>query len=89
MIMRDILVYDRLLKDGPGNSTYGWRCVWTLSLPEAFLKRAYDIRMKYNPKERILSMKSSHYNSKKLMGNCEMCNNRGTSTSYESKTVSK
>jgi len=77
--VRDILVYDRLLKDGPGNSTYGLEVCKALSLPEAFLKRAYDIRMKYNPKEKdILSMKPSHYNSKKLMGNCEMCNNRGT-----------
>ena len=77
--MRDILIYDRLLKDGPGNSTYGLEVCKSLSMPEEFLKRAYEIRMKYNPKERdVLSMKSSHYNSKKLMGNCELCDTQGT-----------
>ena len=50
-IITDALIYDRLLKDGPGNSTYGLEVCKSLSMPDDFLKRAYDIRMKYNPKD--------------------------------------
>ena len=70
----DILVYHRKLKDGPGNSLYGLEVCKSLSLPTDFLEMANDIRMKYNPDtSSILSLKTSHYNSKKLVGLCEKC----------------
>ena len=71
---RDVLIYDRKLKDGPGNSMYGLEVCKSLSLPEDFLTAAYNIRMKYNPESRsLLSLKSSHFNSKKIMSLCEKC----------------
>ena len=71
---RDILIYDRKLKDGPGNSMYGLEVCKSLNLPDDFLTAAYNIRMKYNPESRsLLSLKSSHFNSKKIMNLCEKC----------------
>lgn len=77
---KDCLVYDRKLKDGPGNCMYGLEVCKSLSLPSDFMENAYNIRMKYNKGTgSILSLKESHFNSKKLMGLCEKCGkNMGT-----------
>jgi DNA mismatch repair protein MutS len=70
----DKLVYDRKLKDGPGDSMYGLEVCKSLSLPEDFLESAYQIRLKYHPESQgALSKKTSHYNAKKIMGMCEKC----------------
>lgn len=69
----DMLVYDRKLKDGPGNSMYGLEVCKSLNLPEDFLQKAYEIRMKYHPDTNLLSLKSSHYNAKKIVSLCESC----------------
>jgi DNA mismatch repair protein MutS len=72
---KDVLVYDRKLQDGPGNNMYGLEVCRSLNLPDDFLTMAHNIRMKYNPETAsILSLKTSHYNSKKVVGLCEMCN---------------
>jgi len=72
----DVLVYDRKLKDGPGNSMYGLEVCKSLNLPQDFLDAAYNIRMKYNVEYgSILSLKTSHFNSQKVMSLCEMCGN--------------
>ena len=76
---RDLLIYDRKLKDGPGNSMYGLEVCKSLNLPQDFLDNAYSIRMKYHNGfgnkngESILSLKTSAYNSKKLVNMCEKC----------------
>ena len=77
---KDCLIYDRKLKDGPGNCMYGLEVCKSLSLPSDFMENAYNIRMKYNKETgSILSLKGSHFNSKKLMGLCEQCGkNMGT-----------
>jgi 5-methylcytosine-specific restriction endonuclease McrA len=77
---KDCLVYDRKLKDGPGNCMYGLEVCKSLSLPCDFMENAYNIRTKYNKESgSILSLKESHFNSKKLMGLCEQCGkNMGT-----------
>jgi DNA mismatch repair protein MutS len=70
----DKLIYDRKLKDGPGESMYGLEVCKSLHLPDDFLANAYAIRRKYKKEEEgILSKKQSHFNSKKVMGNCEVC----------------
>ena len=70
----DCLVYDRKLKEGPGNCMYGLEVCKSLSLPQDFLENAYNIRMKYNRESAsILSLKQSHFNAKKIMGMCEVC----------------
>ena len=71
----DCLVYDRLLKNGPGNRMYGLEVCKSLHLPEEFLERAYEIRNKYySDINSLLTHHTSHYNSQKIMGLCEMCN---------------
>jgi len=77
---RDMLIYDRKLKDGSGSNMYGLEVCKSLNLPDEFLNIAYNIRMKYSPENgSFLSLKSSHYNSKKIMSICEKCEkNMGT-----------
>ena len=81
---KDCLEYDRKLRDGPGNSMYGLEVCKSLNLPADFLASAYAIREKYAGANTtksttsmegrsILSLKTSHYNSRKIMGLCEKC----------------
>lgn len=73
--LHDCLVYDRKLKDGPGKTMYGLEVCKSLNLPDDFLRRAHDIRMKYNKSSQtLLSQKKSHFNAQKISGNCELCN---------------
>ena len=53
---------------------YGLEVCKSLNLPDAFLDRAHAIRMKYHPtKQNVLSLSATHFNAKKLVGNCELC----------------
>jgi DNA mismatch repair protein MutS len=71
---KDMLIYDRKLKDGPGESMYGLEVCKSLHLPDEFLENASRIRRKYKKEEQgVLSNKQSHFNSKKIMGICELC----------------
>jgi len=72
---RDTLIYDRKLKDGPGNNMYGLEVCKSLSLPDDFLENAHKIRMKYHPESgSILEQKGSHFNAKHIKGGlCEKC----------------
>ncbi len=68
------LVYDRKLKLGPGDSMYGLEVFKSLNLPEDFLNRAHDLRIKYNEiYKNILANNVSKYNSKKVKDICELC----------------
>jgi DNA mismatch repair protein MutS len=70
----DCLVYDRKLRDGPGNRMYGLEVCKSLYLPEEFLEKAYVIRNKYYPiNQGELMHKTSVYNAKKVRGLCEIC----------------
>ena len=72
------LVYDRKLKDGPGEDMYGLEVCKSLNLNEDFLERAYELRHKYgNQIGSILDSNVSHYNSKKILNNCELCGFKG------------
>ena len=68
------LIYDRKLKDGPGESMYGLEVCKSLNLPEDFLDRAHDLRIKYNKHyKNILAQDVSRYNAKKIKDICEIC----------------
>ena len=70
----DTLVYDRILKDGPGNNTYGLEVCKSLHLDVEFLDYAYQIRNKYfKESSGALQYKSTRYNATKLVGKCEIC----------------
>jgi DNA mismatch repair protein MutS len=70
----DMLVYERKLQDGPGESMYGLEVCKSLHLPSLFLERAHEIRNKYSKQKSVLEYKSSHFNAKKIKGMCERCN---------------
>ena len=69
------LIYDRKLREGPGESMYGLEVCKSLDLPDDFIERAYNIRNKYlKNKGKVINLKTSRYNSKKRVGEkCEIC----------------
>lgn len=74
----DMLIYDRKLKDGAGDSMYGLEVCKALDLPQDFLERAHSLRSKYNQRSAAdVNMKASHFNQKKIMGRCELCGKQG------------
>lgn len=72
---KDTLVYDRKLKDGPGNRMYGLEVCKSLYLDSEFLEQAYALRKKYFPVNKgLLERYTSSYNANKIKGMCEHCN---------------
>ena len=68
------LIYDRKIKDGPGESIYGLEVCKSLLLPEDFLNNAYEKRKKYLKHKDGLNLKKSIYNANKVNSLiCEMC----------------
>ena len=68
------LIYDRKLKDGPGESMYGLEVCKFLKLPNDFVDAAHRLRNKYNKTSKsILTENKSRYNHKKIKGMCELC----------------
>ena len=71
---KDALIYNRVLQNGSGSSNYGLEVAKYLKLPDEFLEDANRLRLKYFSKaESVLSLKTSHFNSQKLIGLCEIC----------------
>ena len=68
----DLLIYNRKLKDGPGNSMYGLEVCKSLNLPQDFLDLAYEIRLEEQ------KVGKSKYNANKIKGECEICGEKGT-----------
>ena len=71
----DALVYDRILKDGPGTRMYGLEVCKSLHLEDSFLEMAYGIRNKYDQtgENGLLQRNTSVYNTAKIKGRCEKC----------------
>lgn len=75
----DKLIYDRLLRDGPGNNMYGLEVCKALNLPTDFVDLAFTIRNKYNEDEKPVSLlDTSRFNSKKLKDVCEICGKKSS-----------
>jgi 5-methylcytosine-specific restriction endonuclease McrA len=71
---KDVLIYERKLRDGPGHRMYGIEICKSLHLPDDFIEKAYSLRNKYYAETTgALSHKPSVYNSGKIRGMCEMC----------------
>lgn len=71
---QDCLVYDRLLRDGPGNRLYGLEVAKSLHLPDDFIERSYMFRNKYFADMRgDLAASPSRYNAAKIRAMCENC----------------
>jgi DNA mismatch repair protein MutS len=67
--IKDLLVYDRNLEEGPGNTYYGLEVAKAMNIPFEYLDLAQEIR------KEILKegTRSSPYNSKLLVKECEVC----------------
>ena len=70
----DMLIYNRILQDGPGNNLYGLEVCKSLRLPDDFIDMANQIRLQRYPGQKgIASRKQSRYNKEKIRINCELC----------------
>ncbi len=70
---REQIIYDRLLKDGPGPTKYGIEVAKAMKLPDNVIKMANIIRMKYYDEQdgvRLYELKRSKYNNNVLLGKC-------------------
>jgi DNA mismatch repair protein MutS len=74
-----IVVFDRKLTDGPGDSIYGLEVCESLNMDAEFLARAFKIRDKIEcnksaPMLSPLKIKPSRYNKSRLVQSCKICN---------------
>lgn len=78
---KDELIYDRVLKDGPGNNKYGLEVCKAMNLKTEFIDLAMNIRNEYiEDIEKPVSMAStSHFNKDVIMSICEICGNKKAS----------
>ena len=68
------LKYERKLRKGSGESTYGIEIANAIGLDREFISNAFYFRNKYEGKENsVISNKRSKYNTKKIINNCERC----------------
>ena len=72
-----ILYYTRKLENVPGVDMYGLEVCKSFDFPEEFLNGAHEIRKKYFNNSSQLERKKSRYNSRKLKGKCEFCDEEG------------
>lgn len=70
----DTLIFDRILKPGPGNSDYGLTVAKSIIKNPEFIKLAQKIKNKLlkRPNE-ILNTKTSKYNSNVFINECQIC----------------
>ncbi len=71
------IIFERRLKDGPGNSVYGLEVCRFLDMDTNFLARAFEVRKLVvadkTEKTGVSALKLSRYNKKKSVLSCEMC----------------
>jgi len=67
--IKDILVYDRNLEEGPGNTYYGLEVAKAMNIPFEYLELAQEIRREILHE----GTRTSPYNSKLAVKECEIC----------------
>lgn len=67
------LIYDRKLKEGCGEKSYGLEVCKGSKMPYDFLEKAYSVRNKNMCHKSVLGYDKSKYNSQILKGICESC----------------
>jgi DNA mismatch repair protein MutS len=77
----DSLVFDRILKPGPGNSVYGITIAKYIIDNDDFIKVAEKIKNKITGKpEEFMSSKKSKYNADLFMDSCSVCKKKFDNT---------
>lgn len=75
-IINDDIIFRRKLKIGCGSDLYGLEVSGNILCDPIFMDIAFSIRNKLtNNKTSILGLKKSVYNKKKVLSNCEICDN--------------
>ena len=67
--VKDLLVYDRHLEEGPGNTYYGLEVAKAMNIPHEFLEQAYEIRKEILQEKTKISV----YNKNIIVKECEVC----------------
>lgn len=73
----DKLIYNRKLKDGPGDAIYGLETAKYLGFGKKFMERSMQIRNRLlNKSQNIISTKKSKYNKDVFVDSCLLCGKR-------------
>ena len=73
-----VIIYDRKIKEGPGNNSYGLEVLKSFNFPHEFVRGAFKIRDKLEGKNKLtLKKKKTKYSGGKLKGDCEFCKKKG------------
>ena len=70
---KNILVFDRKLKEGSGDSIYGLEVCRSLDLDTSFLNLANEIRQEVLGTEKLIKFKKSKYNANLIVDKCNIC----------------
>ena len=74
---KKILIYDRILKEGSGETMYGLEVCKSLDMPSDFLHVANIIRQEYlQLSKTVVDMKQSRYSSQVFIDTCSICKNK-------------
>lgn len=88
---KELLIYNRKLKEGSGSSIYGLEVAKAMDLDEKFIKKAYEIRKKIIKQHNIskqdilmddIIIKKSNYNNKLYVDKCHFCNDNAEHTHH-------
>ena len=75
----DKLIYDRKLEKGSGPAIYGLEVCKAMDMDDDFLELANSIRKKIlKIDENFLENNKSHFNSKIIIDNCKICNDKAS-----------
>ena len=70
------LIYERVLREGNGKTEYGLDVAKCIMNDDEFIDLANIIKKEYDNDNQIINKKTSNYNSKVFMNQCEICKNK-------------
>lgn len=74
-IKNNLLIYNRKLREGSGDTLYGLEVAAHLGLDREFMELAYNFRRRIlNKHEELLASRKSRYNAKVYVDHCIICN---------------
>jgi DNA mismatch repair protein MutS len=81
------IIFERKLQKGSGSDLYGLEVAKSILKDSTFIDSAFNIRNTLTKqKTKVLELKKSKYNSKKIMNKCEIC---GSSKNLESDHINE
>ena len=79
---KDKIIYLRKILDGSGPSSYGTAVARSMGLDEDYVVLAEEIRNTLTDDKQQIIGKKSRYNSEKILGKCEVCENTAVDTHH-------